>query len=206
VAAVLLVLIAVALLDGSDELGEFRLVFRADLSDSEDGSGLLVDDGAKTSLALDDGVRDTHLAAESGQENNEFNGVDIIGDEDERSLLVLNKTDNMVETVLDGVWLLADILLLLTLRDGGRLLVETLLFLGLGLGTVLVEKLEALRSEIAVECVGELSDRGRDLETQIQDLLLALKTDILGPLNEAGEVTTGLNVLADTEVARALLE
>ena len=50
----------------------------------------------------------------------------------------------MVETVLGGVRLLADILLLLAIGDSGSLLSETLLLLSLGLGTVLVEDLESL--------------------------------------------------------------
>lgn len=40
VAAGLLVLVGVSLLDGGDELGELGLVLGADLSKSEDGSGL----------------------------------------------------------------------------------------------------------------------------------------------------------------------
>lgn len=40
VAAGLLVLVGVALLDGAEELGELRLVLRADLSDSENSRGL----------------------------------------------------------------------------------------------------------------------------------------------------------------------
>ena len=64
---------------------------------------LLVDDGAETSLALDNGVGDTHLLAESGKEDNELNGVNIVGDEDEGSLLVLDEADNVVQTELSGV-------------------------------------------------------------------------------------------------------
>jgi hypothetical protein len=129
-----------------------------------------------------------------------------VGDEDEGSLLVLNEADDVVETVLDVVGLLGDILLLLALGDGGSLLDETLLLLGLGLRTVLGEELEGLGSGVAVQSGLELSDGRRNLQAHVQDLLLALKTDILGPLDEAGEVATGLDVLADTEVARALLD
>ena len=103
-----------------------------------------MDDRSETGLALYDGVRDTHLLAESGKEDNELNGVDIVGNEDERSLLVLNEANNVVETVLDGVGLLGDILLLLALGDGGGLLGQALLLLGLGLRAVLVEDLEGL--------------------------------------------------------------
>jgi len=165
-----------------------------------------VDDGTETSLALDNGVRDTHLAAESGEEDNQLNGVDVVSDQDERSLLVLNETNDVVETVLDVVGLLADILLLLALSDSGGLGVETVLLLDLGLGAVLVEELEGLGGGVAVQGALELSDGRRNLQAEVQDLLLALETDILGPLDEATEVALGLDVLANTEVAGAALD
>lgn len=165
-----------------------------------------MDNGTETGLALDDGVGDTHLAAKSGQEDDQLNGVDIVGDEDEGSLLVLNQADDVVETVLDGVGLLGDILLLLALLDGGGLLEETLLLLGLGLRAVLVEELEGLGGGVLVENVLELGDRGRDLQPHVEDLLLALEADILRPLDHAGDIALGLDVLADTEVAGTLLD
>lgn len=165
-----------------------------------------MDDSAETGLALDNGVGNTHLLAKRGEENNELDGVDIVGDQDERSLLVLNQADDVVETVLDGVGLLGDILLLLALLDGGGLLEETLLLLDLGLGAVLVEELESLGGGVAVEDVLELGQRRGDLQAHLKDLLLALEADILGPLNHAGHVALGLDVLADTEVARAALD
>ena len=155
---------------------------------------LLVHDSSKTSLALHDGVRNTHLAAESGQEDDELDRVDIVRDQHQRSLLSLDESDDVVETVLDGVRLLAHVLLLLALGDGGGLLVQTLFLLRLRLGSVLVEG------------VGELGDGWRDFETHVENLALALETDVLGPFHHAREVATGLDVLADTEVAAALLD
>jgi hypothetical protein len=111
----------------------------------------------------------------------------------------------VVETVLCGVWLLANILLLLALLDGGGLLQQTLLLLGLALRAVLVEKLESLGSSVAVENVLELGDRRWDLQSEVEDLLLALETDILGPLHHAGKVSSGLDVLTDAIVAGLLL-
>lgn len=61
-----------------------------------DGRGLASDDGTETSLALDDGVRDTHLAAESGKEDDELNRVNIIGDDDEVGLLLLNEGNDVL--------------------------------------------------------------------------------------------------------------
>jgi hypothetical protein len=206
VAAVLLVLLVVGLLDSGGELGELRLVLGADLGDGEDGSGLLVNDGSETGLALDDAVGNTHLAAKSGKEDNQLNGVNIVGDEDQGSLLVLDQTNNVVKTVLDSVGLLGHILLLLSLLDGLSLLDETRLLLGLGLRAVLVEDTEDLGGQVLVGGVLELSDRRRNLQAHVEDLLLALKTDILGPLDETGEVALGLDVLTDTEVTGTLLE
>jgi hypothetical protein len=129
-----------------------------------------------------------------------------VGDQDERSLLVLDQTDDVVETVLDVVGLLGDVLLLLALGNGGGLGVETLLLLGLGLRTVLVEELEGLGGGVAVQGVLELGNRGGNLQAEVEDLLLALKADVLGPLNEAAEVALGLDVLANAKVAGALLD
>jgi hypothetical protein len=167
---------------------------------------LLVDDSSETGLALYNGVWHTHLPAESGQEDNELNRVNIVGDEDESGLLGFNESDNVVETVLDGERLLADILLLLALSDSGGLLQETLLLLRLGLGAVLVEEFEGLSGGVAVEGVVELGDRRRDLETEVEDLTLALETNILGPLDHTREVASGLDVLADTIVSWTALD
>lgn len=142
--SILVVGLEVAVVDSGDKLGELSLVLGADLGKSEDSSGLLVDDRTETGLALDDNVGDTHLAAECGKEDNQLDGVNVVGDQDERGLLVLDEADNVVQTELGGVGLLGDILLLLALGDGGSLLGQALLLLGLGLGAVLVKDLESL--------------------------------------------------------------
>lgn len=136
----------------------------------------------------------THLPAESREVDNELDGVDVVGDQDEGSLLVLDEANNVVETVLGDVGLLADILLLLALRDGGSLLGETLLLLGLGLGTVLVEDLESLGGEVTVGNVLELSNRRWDLQAHVEDLLLALKADVSATRCQYLQSTVGLGV------------
>jgi len=196
----------VTILDGGNKLGELRAVLTTDLGEGKNGGGLLVDDRSETGLALDDGVWDTHLLAESGKEDNKLNGVNIVGDEDEGSLLVLNEANNVVETVLDGVGLLGDILLLLALGDGGGLLGQTLLLLGLGLRAVLVEELEGLGSGVAVQNLGELGNGRGNLQAHVEDLALTLQADILGPAHHARKVATGLDVLADTEVTGTSLD
>lgn len=158
VASVFLVFAGVALVDGADQLAQLGFVLTLDLGQGQDRGGLLVDNRAEAGFALDDGIGDAHLAAERGEEDNQFNGVHVVRDQDQRRFLRFNQTDHVVETVFDGVrflWhpvrhgsmlpgrlegpaYLRNILLLLALLDGGGLLVQTLLLLGLGLRAVLV--------------------------------------------------------------------
>ena len=52
----------------------------------------------------------------------------------------------------------------------------------------------------------ELGNGRGDLQAHVEDLLLALKTDICGPADHATEVALGLDVLTDAIVARTLLD
>jgi hypothetical protein len=61
------------------------------------------------------------------------------------------------------------------------------------------------RRTVAVGNVLELSNRRGDLQTEVEDLLLALETDVCGPSDHAAEVALGLDVLADAIVLGALL-
>lgn len=129
----------------TDEGSEFTLVLALDILEGQHSSGLLVHDGAETSLALDDHIRDTHLAAKSGKEDDEFDGVDIVRNDDERRLLGLDEGDTVVEAVLDEErFLVLGCLLLLgsSLGDG----LETSLLLGLGLGAVSTRSISTVRS------------------------------------------------------------
>ena len=112
----------------------------------------------------------------------------------------------MIEPVLHGIGLLADILLLLTFADGGSFLEQALLLLGFGFRLVFVEEFEGLGGGVAVEGVGELRDCGRDFETEVENLLLALQADVFRPLDHAREVATWLDVLAYAEVAGPLFD
>ena len=59
---------------------------------------------------------------------------------------------------------------------------------------------------VAVEDVLELGDRWGDLQPEVEDLLLALETNVLWPPNHAREVAGWLDVLADAIVAGTLLD
>lgn len=54
-------------------------------------------------LALHDAVRDAHLAAEGGQPHHQLNGVHVVGDDDERRLLLLDERSHVLESELDNL-------------------------------------------------------------------------------------------------------
>ena len=59
---------------------------------------------------------------------------------------------------------------------------------------------------VLVNGMGELSNGWGNLEALHKDSLLSLNADILGPLDETGEVSHGLDVTTDSEVAGVLGE
>jgi hypothetical protein len=59
---------------------------------------------------------------------------------------------------------------------------------------------------LPVESGVKLVDCWRDLQTGLENGLLTLKPDVLGPLDETAQISLGLDVAADAEVAGSLLE
>ncbi len=72
---------------------------------------------------------------------------------------------------------------------------ETSLLLGGGLGTVLVQKLEQLRSSVLVERMRELGNGRGNLQALVQDNLLALEADVFRPFDETSQVGGVLDIL-----------
>ena len=70
-------------LGSADDGGKLPLILLLDVLQSNDSCGLLVHHCAKTSLALNDNVGDTHLTTERREEDDELDGVDVVGDDDE---------------------------------------------------------------------------------------------------------------------------
>jgi hypothetical protein len=144
VLSVVLVLLEIVLLSVVDQLSELVLVLLVHVDNSERGGGLLVDDLAETSLALHNDVRDAHLAAQSRQPQNEFNGIDIVGDYDELGALALNQSGDVVDAELDNHWGLASIDLVTGLSGslGGGSSLQTGSLVLLRLRLVLSQELE----------------------------------------------------------------
>jgi len=200
-----LVLLGVVGLDSRDQGGELGLVLSLGLGKGQSSGGLLVNDSSKTGLALNNAVGDTHLAAKSGQPDNNLNGVHIVSNDDEGGLLGLDQSGDVVDTVLDDKGLLGlGLLTLLHLSSSSS--GQTLLLLHTGLGAVLVDELEQLGSSVLVQDLGELVQSWGHLETLVQDLTLTLKANIFRPLDIAGKILDGLDILTDTKVLGGLLD
>ena len=164
---------------------------------NSNGSAFEVNNGTQARARLDNHVWDAHLTAQSRDEHDQLNGVDVVGNHDKISLLRLNQGNTVVQTIFDEERLLA-ISLRVNLVAGRDLLsdgIETCLLLLLRLWTVLVHELEQSRRSVLVKRVGELSDRRWHLQTLLENDTLALQTDVLRPLDKARQVTRRLNVL-----------
>lgn len=198
--ALFLIFVGEVSLSGADNGGQLALVLALDVLDCQDGSSLLMDHGAKARLALDDDVGDTHLSAKGWEVDDQLNWIDIMGNDNQRGLLGLDKSNSVIETILHEEGLLRFSFFFFTV--GGFLCGsgETGLLFLLGLGSVLIKQFEKLSSGILIQSMGELGNSRWDLQTTLEDNLLSLEADILRPLHESGEVGGGLDVLANTMV------
>merc|ERR1719506_1823840 len=97
----------VGLLHGRDDLFEFGMVFLAGLSEADGSAVLLANQVAETGLTLDNAVRNVHLAAKGGKPHNQFDGVNIVRDDNQLGLALFDKSGNMVDTELDHLGLVA---------------------------------------------------------------------------------------------------
>lgn len=164
--------------DAVDDLLEVLLVLSLDITKSDAGGGLEADDLTEAGLALDNAVWDVELPAESWEPNDDFEWVDIVGDDDEAGLLGLDKGGDILDTVgkglatSEGGWGEG---LLRSLGSG----LEAGLLLGLGLWAVLLKELEDLDSSGLVKGLVEVVHWWWDLKALAEDLALALKADIL---------------------------
>jgi len=157
-----------------------------------------VDESSETGLILDNHERNIHLTAQSRKPHDELDRVDIVSNENKLSLLVFNKTGNVLESVLDLVG--STLGCSSSGSSGSSSLLDTLLLSSRGLGTVLVQKLKDSHGLVLGKSLGELVYGRRDLEALVEDSTLTLDADILGPTDETGKVLGGADVSSDVEV------
>ena len=142
-------------LDGLDEGSEVLLVFGGNVTEGNSGGGLLVDEGTQTSLTLDNAVRDSHLATEGREPDNQFDGINVVSNDNELSLLGFNESGDVVQTILDTNWLLS-LFDSLTSSLGSGSSSQTLLLFDLAFRLVLVEQAEELGGSVLIQGTGEL--------------------------------------------------
>jgi len=88
-------------------------VFFVNFSQGEASGGLLVDKLSEVGLSSDETEWDTLLSAESREEANHFDGVDIVSHDNHLGSSVFNKSGDVVETVLDDEGFGSDLLVFL---------------------------------------------------------------------------------------------
>jgi hypothetical protein len=167
---------------------ELGFVLLANLGEGNDRGSLLVGQCAETGLSLDNGEGDIKLAAQGRKPDDELDRINIVGDDDQLGLLLLNEGSDVLKTVLEGVGDLGSGNRLTGSNSGGLGLNAGGLGL-LGLRLVLNQELEELSSLVLVESLLELVDGWGDLEALGQDLLLSLKSDVLGPADISGQIS-----------------
>lgn len=118
-----------------------------------------------------------------------------MSDDDQLSFLLLNQFGDGVCTGANKAGLLLGLDILALSLSFSNLLQALLLGNG-GFRAVFLQQLEHLDGGGFVKSLAELVDWWRNLQALLQNSLLALHTDVLGPFDETGQVTFGLDVLA----------
>lgn len=87
-------------LGGTNESVELPLIFAMHLAHDQDGRRFLVHNSSQTSLSFDNDIRNTHLPAERRNENDEFDRIHIMREDNKGSFLRLNESNSVVKAIL----------------------------------------------------------------------------------------------------------
>jgi hypothetical protein len=194
---------------GSELSGEsFQVldVFLSDISESDAGGGLGVNELSKSSLTLDEAIWNSLGLAQSWEENNHLNWVNVVSNNDQLGLLLLNKRGHVVKSELKVNWLWANMSLGVSSLSLLSLRLKSLFFFLSGLWAIFREQFKKLTSLVLVDGIRKLVDCWWALKTLEKDSLLTLNTNVLWPLDEPSKVSSWLNISTDSEVSGTLLE
>jgi len=179
------------------EIGE---IFLSNVSKSDTGGGLGVDESSESCLSLDESVWNVVLSAECWQEDHDLSWVDIVCHDNELCLTFFNELGDVVETELEVDWLWGRVSFGTSLSGLGFSDESVSLLLG-GFWRVLGEELQEVVGLVSVNGVLELSKSWWGLESQEHDSLLSLDSDVLWPFDESGEVSDWLDISTDSVVS-----
>jgi len=169
---------------------ELRRISLVDSSQTDNSGSLLVHKGTETGLILDNHERNLHLTTQGRHPQDQFNGVDIVCNEDNLGLLFLDQGGDVLQSKLDLVSGAATVIGFLSSGLGGGSSLDTGLLGSGSLRSVLVQKGEASHGLVTGQSLGKLVDGWRDLQTLVEHSSLTLKTDILGPTDESRKITS----------------
>jgi hypothetical protein len=191
--------------DGLDQLGQVLFVFVLDVSERDTGALFSANKLSESCLTLDNAVWNVHLSAKSWKIDNDFDWVDVVGNDNELGGFSFDEVDDLVDTAGQAWWSLSRLIWLSVsacLGTGH----ESSLLLSLRFWGVLLGELEELGSRLLVQSLAELVDAWGNLESLLENGALALKLDVLWPSNESSQIALWLNILANAKVLASLLE
>ena len=90
--------------EGSGQVVKFGFVFLSDISQGNASSVLLVNQSSQISSSSNKTVRDVHLSAKSGEPNDEFNWIDVAGNDNQLSFSLLYEFSDVVQTEFEVEW------------------------------------------------------------------------------------------------------
>ena len=90
--------------EGCGQIVKFSFVFLSDISQGNASGVLLVNQSSQISSSSDETVWDVHLSAKSGQPNDEFNWVNVAGNNNQLGFSLLYEFGNVVQTELEVEW------------------------------------------------------------------------------------------------------
>ena len=160
---------------------------------------------AQTCLALDNAVWDTHFAAQGRKEKHQLKRINIMSNYHQLSFLLLNQLGNGVGTGTHKCGLLLG-LNLLALNLGLGQLLQALLLGQSRFWAAFLQQLEHFHGCGLVQSLAELMNWWWNFQASLQDGLLALNANVLGPTHKTRQITLGLNILSNAKVLGSLLE
>uniref|UniRef100_A0A3Q2HDS7 Uncharacterized protein n=1 Tax=Equus caballus TaxID=9796 RepID=A0A3Q2HDS7_HORSE len=104
VTADLVVSVVVVGPDSFHQLSQSSFVFRVDLCDSDGGTGLPVDQTPQPGLGLDDAVGHPHLPTQGRKEDDQLDGIHVVCDHYQLSLLVLHQGGDSIDPCSKDRW------------------------------------------------------------------------------------------------------
>ena len=87
---------------GADESRKFSFILALNVLQSHDSSSLFVYGCTELCFALDDDIRHAHLAAESRKEDNKLDRINVMCNDDKRSLHCFDEGNTVIQSIFDS--------------------------------------------------------------------------------------------------------